>query len=83
MKIKHIGYLALCNAWHYDDCIQRIDLGAARYKRLGVRERLKDEKPYRVCKNCIRKIEAADMWPTVRKEHAIRLKRAGVVGRGL
>lgn len=53
LPIRHIGYLALCSAKHTDNCIARIDLGSARYRQLGVRERFKDEKPYRVCKRCL------------------------------
>lgn len=53
LPIRHIGYLALCSAEHHDNCIARIDLGAARYRQLGVRERFTGEKPYRVCKRCL------------------------------
>ena len=59
MKIRHIGYFSLCRAEHHTDNIARIDLGAARYRRLGVRERLKNETPYRVCKRCIAKLPDA------------------------
>ena len=50
LPIRHLGYLSLCSAQHREGNIVRIDLGAARYRRLGVRER---EKPYRVCKRCL------------------------------
>lgn len=53
LPIRHLGYLSLCDAKHRDNNIRRIDLGVARYRQLGVRERFKDEKPYRVCKHCI------------------------------
>lgn len=56
MEIRHIGFLSLCAAKHSNSNITRIDLGAKRYKQLGVKERLKDEKPYRVCKRCIAKV---------------------------
>jgi hypothetical protein len=54
--VRHIGYLALCDGKRRDDNFLRIDLGASRYRQLGVVERFKDEKPYRVCKRCIRKL---------------------------
>lgn len=60
LPIRHIGYLARCNLEHYSDSILRVDLGSKRYKRLGVRERFKDEAPYRVCGHCIRKIVAQE-----------------------
>lgn len=60
LPIRHIGHFALCNAKHDDDNIHRIDLGSSRYKQLGVRERFAGEAPYRVCKNCIRKIVARE-----------------------
>ena len=53
MKIRHIGYLSLCDAKYRDDNIARIDLGSVRYKRLGTKELLKNEKPYRYCKRCL------------------------------
>lgn len=53
VPIQHIGYFALCNAKHHADNVHRIDLGSQRYKQLGVRERFKNEKPYRICKRCI------------------------------
>lgn len=56
LPIRHIGYHALCDAKHRDDNIHRIDLGVVRYRQLGVRERFKDEKPYRVCKRCIKNV---------------------------
>ena len=58
-RIKHIGYLALCNGknYEYDRLIVRRDLGVERYKLLGVKERLRNEPPYRVCKRCIRVLE--------------------------
>lgn len=53
LPIKHLGYLSLCDGKHRVDNIFRIDLGKSRYCQLGIRERFKDEKPYRVCKRCI------------------------------
>lgn len=61
LPIRHVGYMALCDGQHHDNCIPRIDLGAARYRQLGVRERFKNEKPYRVCKRCLSKIEAREL----------------------
>ena len=60
LPIKHIGYLALCNAKHYNNGIHRIDLGSKRYKQFGVRERLKGEAKYRCCRRCIAKIVAQE-----------------------
>ncbi len=54
MKIRHLGSFSLCGAKHRTDNIVRIDLGRERYEQLGVKERFKNEKPYRVCKRCIR-----------------------------
>ncbi len=54
--IRHIGYLALCDAKHRMNNINRIDLGEERYRILGVKERLKDERPYRCCQRCIAKL---------------------------
>ncbi len=54
--VRHIGYLSLCDAVHRADSFLRIDLGRKRYQQLGVSERFKDEKPYRVCKRCIAKL---------------------------
>ena len=62
LPIRHIGYLALCNARNFRTNIHRIDLGSKRYRQLGVRERFKDEKPYRVCKRCLASV--------VRRENA-------------
>jgi hypothetical protein len=58
-RIKHIGYLALCNGknYDYDRRITRIDLSAREYRDLGVRHRLRNEPPYRVCKRCLRAVE--------------------------
>lgn len=56
MLIKHIGFIALCNGLPHDHTrrIDRVDLGSSRYMRLGITERFKDQKPYRVCKRCLR-----------------------------
>lgn len=56
VKIRHIGHLALCGARHRRENITRTDLGADRYRKLGVSERFKGEEPYRVCKRCLAKI---------------------------
>jgi hypothetical protein len=60
LPVKHIGVpLALC-----DERIVaylRDDLESSRYRQLGVKERFKNEPPYRVCKRCIRKIEAKEL----------------------
>jgi hypothetical protein len=54
-EIRHIGYhISLCGRIDATGTnIVRQDLGAKRYKQLGVRERFKNEAPYRVCKRCI------------------------------
>jgi len=56
LPVRHVGYLALCDGKHGIDNITSVNLGVARYKRLGVRERFKGEAPYRVCKRCIAKL---------------------------
>ena len=56
LPIRHIGYLSLCRAEYRADNIARVDLGAERYRILGVRERLKDQAPYRICKRCIARL---------------------------
>ena len=56
MKIKHIGIInALCNKKIHANL--RADLGKERYEGLGVTERFKGEKPYRICKNCIKELD--------------------------
>ncbi len=56
MQIRHIGVTtALCNK--NIPANLRIDLGYDRYKGLGVEERFRDEKPYRICKLCLAKIK--------------------------
>lgn len=63
-EIRHVGYLAICDAKHRENNIHRIDLGYAQYKQLGVRERFKNEKPYRVCKRCLKLLlEREATWP--------------------
>ena len=55
-KIRHIGVIrALCNP--KIPAGLREDLGGDRYRQLGVRERFKDELPYRICVKCIRAVE--------------------------
>jgi hypothetical protein len=53
LPIVHLGHFALCDGKYRDTNIHRTDLGKSRYRQLGVRERFKNEKPYRVCKRCI------------------------------
>jgi hypothetical protein len=56
VEIRHIGdVLALCNK--NISAGLREDLGYKRYKQLGVSERFKDEKPYRICERCLKIIE--------------------------
>lgn len=65
LPIKHVGiHRALCNEKLRAEL--RPDLGAERYRQLGVSERFKNEDPYRICKNCIR---LADKW------HVVELRR--------
>lgn len=52
VPIKHIGLgRAICDRRRA--AYLRTDLGEARYRRLGVRERFKGEEPYRICERCI------------------------------
>ena len=52
MPVKHIGVLhALCSRNLLANL--RDDLGSARYRRLGIKERYVGERPYRICKRCI------------------------------
>lgn len=64
LPVRHIGYtISLCGKWPNDTKqprIARVDLGSDRYKRLGVKERLKSEAPYRVCERCIAYIESRE-----------------------
>ena len=72
IPIRHIGYLSLCSAKHYDNSIHRIDLGYSRYLQLGVRERFKNEEPYRVCKRCLAAVRAneRDPWQKYRRSQS-------------
>lgn len=62
LPVQHIGYIApRCGARITDytkrQRIVRQDLPIKQYRRMGVRDRLKGEEPYRVCKRCITAIE--------------------------
>lgn len=60
IEIRHIGYVsALCNENIFAGL--REDLGYKRYKQLGVKERFKDEEPYRICKRCLAIIKKQEM----------------------
>ena len=53
LSIKHIGIMhALCDGRKRADL--REDLGVERYRGLGVKERLRDQEPYRICPECIK-----------------------------
>ena len=55
LPLKHIGNLmAICDRRKRANL--REDLGAERYKQLGVKERLEGETPYKVCPRCIAKL---------------------------
>lgn len=55
IPIRHIGVCrALCDGRKRASL--REDLGAERYKQLGVKERFKDEAPYRICPECIKRV---------------------------
>lgn len=63
LPIRHIGnVIPVCglkqkdpNAPAYESKHRslREDLGYERYKQMGLSERFKDEKPYRMCENCL------------------------------
>lgn len=55
LPVRHIGNIsAICNknisnsGWSL-----REDLGYKRYKQLGIKERFRDEAPYRICERCL------------------------------
>lgn len=53
LPIRHIGLMqAICDRRRTADL--RTDLGADRYRQLGVKERFVGEAPYRVCPACIK-----------------------------
>lgn len=53
LPIKHIGiFRALCDG--RKRAMLREDLGVERYRTLGVKERLEDQEPYRICPACIK-----------------------------
>lgn len=56
MDIRHIGVVfALCSKKKSANL--REDLGYERYLGLGTEERFKNEKPYRICKKCLKKLK--------------------------
>jgi hypothetical protein len=57
VTVRHLGVMALCGRHGTKNNIDRVDLGASRYRRLGVTERFKGEPRYRVCKQCIAKLK--------------------------
>jgi hypothetical protein len=64
-RIEHIGserspWTAMCGR-KLKNAGMRCDLGADRYRRLGVTELLRDQKPYHVCKRCIAKVERGEV----------------------
>lgn len=53
LPIKHIGILrAICDRRR--NAYLRTDLGADRYRQLGVKERHVGQAPYRICPACIK-----------------------------
>lgn len=58
-KIRHIGIVyAICsNKTLVNKNSLREDLEYERYKRMGVTEKFRDEKPYRICSKCLAKIK--------------------------
>jgi hypothetical protein len=66
MEIKHIGIpFALCSKKYSGVFVD--DLGSERYKGLGVTERFRDEKPYRVCQKCINIILKREIGPSKKR----------------
>ena len=58
-KIRHIGvtYTICGNKTLWNENSLREDLEYERYANLGVNERFANEKPYRICKKCLKKIK--------------------------
>jgi hypothetical protein len=55
LPIQHIGnVLAICN--RNVSASLREDLDYKRYKGFGVRERFRNEEPYRICARCLARI---------------------------
>jgi hypothetical protein len=68
LPVRHIGEIfALCDRRKRANL--RPDLGAERYRQLGVKERFVGEAPYRVCPACIKR---SDRW--YEYAHAARKK---------
>lgn len=66
MEIKHIGVpFALCSKKYSG--VFADHLGSERYKGLGVTERFRDEKPYRVCQKCINIILKREEEPSKKR----------------
>jgi hypothetical protein len=60
LPIQHVGIpSAICDKRIAAGL--RDDLGSKRYRQLGVKERFKDQAPYRVCERCIRKLERREI----------------------
>ena len=59
MKIRHIGiiYTICSNKKIVNKNNLREDLDYDRYAQLGVTERFSNEKPYRICKKCLKIIK--------------------------
>lgn len=73
LPIKHIGIpSAICDRRRPANL--RNDLGEARYKQLGVKERFVGEEPYRICPKCIAKL--ATLWKDERR-YRLRRERSG------
>jgi hypothetical protein len=54
MEIRHIGIgRAFCDG--RKRAMLRTDLGADRYRRLGLKERFTGEAPYKICRACIKR----------------------------
>ncbi len=61
--IKHIStHPTLCGLHGYRACVND-HLGLDRYKQLGVKERFKDEPPYRICKRCLAIVAKREAQP--------------------
>lgn len=75
INIKHIGIMrALCDGRKRASL--REDLGADRYRQLGISERLRDQAPYRICRACIKRVTnlnfMVNRWRTKNRRPANR-----------
>lgn len=60
-RIEHIGIVfALCSEKRKGNL--REDLGYERYLGLGVEERFSNEKPYRICKQCLKRVKELEEY---------------------